>query len=159
MGRGFIKILETWQFGLSFKIISHIFTDYFLSNFWPSKRSFRETLNFSFFLWMRFWSISNFSKKMVNGRCRELFFKNQLLFSWFSKLVFPYSKNVMACFLKQKMFFISKSMPWHLYCTEKRVSKVMKTVIDFKKIVPDLSRSPFSYWKLIYSKKASIKKN
>jgi hypothetical protein len=30
IGRGFIKILETWQFGLSFNIIRHVF---FL--FWP----------------------------------------------------------------------------------------------------------------------------
>jgi hypothetical protein len=31
IGRGFIKILETWQFGLSFNIMTRIFL------FWPKK--------------------------------------------------------------------------------------------------------------------------
>jgi hypothetical protein len=56
-------------------------------------------------------------------------------------------------------FFISKNMPWHIYRPEKLVSKVMKTFIDFKKIVPDPCPSLFFYWKLLYFNNANIKRN
>jgi hypothetical protein len=33
-------------------------------------------------------------------------------------------------------------MPWHFYCTEKPVSQVMKTIIDFFKKNPDTAPFP-----------------
>jgi hypothetical protein len=47
-------------------------------------------------------------------------------------------------------------MPGHLYCTEKPVSKVMKTVIDFLKILPDTAPFPNFVGEKIFIREAYI---
>jgi hypothetical protein len=53
----------------------------------------------------------------------------------------------MTFLVRQNAFLVRQSDEAHFYCTEKIVSKAMKTVFDFFKIVrdPDISRSPFYY--------------
>jgi hypothetical protein len=50
-------------------------------------------------------------------------------------------------------------MPWNFYCSEKAVSKVMKTVFDFLKILPDTAPFPNFVGEKIFITKANIKKS
>jgi hypothetical protein len=47
-------------------------------------------------------------------------------------------------------------MPCHYYCTEKPVSKAMKTVIYFLKILPDTAPFPNFVGEKIFNTKAYI---
>jgi hypothetical protein len=70
IGRGFIKILETWQFGLSFNIIRHVFFCFgqkiFLSVLW---------------IFEKFWSCAKKNRKITLLAVNNAIFNR---FSWLS---------------------------------------------------------------------------
>jgi hypothetical protein len=92
-----------------------------------------------------------------------IFFKHFHLKRLYKRFVFENISVYYMKIIKKKLlldtFFISKSMPWHFYCTEKPFSKIMKTVIDFLNILPDSAPFPNFVGEKIFNRKAYLKKN
>jgi hypothetical protein len=81
IGRGFIKILETWQFGLSFNIIRHVF-------FCFGQKKFLSVL----WIFEKFWSCSKKNRK-ITLLAVNYFKKHVLTFVLYGKTSFESHEN------------------------------------------------------------------